>query len=88
MKKINKRQSAMETTKDEPAMTVGLYPGDRHSHYCLSNAEREAIGEGRIQSTEAAFRRHSAANLVCALRWNAAPTLRGSAGCRKNSATR
>jgi transposase len=48
----------METTKDKPKMTAGLDLGDRYSHYCLLNAECEVVEEGRIQSTESAFRRH------------------------------
>src|SRR5258708_14505402 len=48
----------METTKDKPGMTMGLDLGDRYSHYCLLNGECEVVEEGRIQSTESAFRRH------------------------------
>lgn len=58
MKKVSKQRPAMETTNHKPAMTVGLDLGDRYSHYCLLNEEREVIEEGRIQSTESAFRRH------------------------------
>lgn len=58
MKKVSKQQLAMETTKDKPGMTVGLDLGDRYSHYCLLNEDREVVEEGRIQSTESAFRRH------------------------------
>jgi transposase len=58
MKKVSKKQPAMETTQDQPAMTVGLDLGDRHSHYCLLNEEGEVIEEGRMQSTATAFRRH------------------------------
>jgi transposase len=58
MKKVSKQQLAMETSKDQPAMTVGLDLGDRRSHYCLLNEDREVVEEGRIQSTEAAFRHH------------------------------
>lgn len=58
MKKVSKPQLAMETTKDKPGMTLGLDLGDRHSHYCLLNEECEVVEEGRMQSTEAAFRRH------------------------------
>jgi transposase len=32
--------------------------GDRYSHYCLLNAEGDVVEEGRMQSTEAALRRH------------------------------
>src|SRR5258708_465782 len=58
MKKVSKQQLAMETTKDKPGMTMGLDLGDRYSHYCLLNGECEVVEEGRIQSTESAFRRH------------------------------
>ena len=58
MKKVIKKQRGMETTTDKPGMTVGLDLGDRYSHYCVLNAECEVVEEGRIQSTEAAFRRH------------------------------
>lgn len=58
MKKVSKVVGQRETAKDKPALTVGLDLGDRYSHYCLLNEECEVIEEGRIQSTEAAFRRH------------------------------
>ena len=58
MKKVSKVAQQMETTKDKPAITVGLDLGDRYSHYCLLNEEGEVVEEGRIQSTEMAFRRH------------------------------
>jgi transposase len=58
MKKVSKQQRAMETTKDKPEVTVGLDLGDRYSRYCLLNKECEVVEEGRIQSTESAFRRH------------------------------
>jgi transposase len=58
MKKVSKQQLAMETAKDKPGMTVGLDLGDRYSHYCLLNEECQVVEEGRIQSTESAFRRH------------------------------
>jgi len=58
MKKGSKKQPAMETTKDKPGMTLGLDLGDRYSRYCLLNEECEVVEEGRIQSTESAFRRH------------------------------
>jgi transposase len=43
---------------DKPEMTVGLDMGDRFSHYCLLNGEGDVVEEGRMQSTEAALRRH------------------------------
>jgi transposase len=58
MRKVSKQQPAMETTKNNPRMTVGLDLGDRYSHYCLLNEEGGVIEEGRIQSTEMALRRH------------------------------
>jgi transposase len=39
-------------------MTVGLDMGDRYSHYCLLNRQGEVVEEGRMQSSEAALRRH------------------------------
>ena len=41
----------------QPAMTVGLDLGDRHSHYCVVDAHSEWVEEGRIASTEAGLRR-------------------------------
>ncbi|WP_246153538.1 IS110 family transposase [Terriglobus albidus] len=58
MKKVSKAQWLKEMGSDRPALTVGLDLGDRYSHYCLLNAAKEVMEEGRIQSTEAAFRRH------------------------------
>lgn len=58
MKKVNKVTRQTEGGKDKPAMTVGLDLGDRYSHYCLLNREGDVVEEGRIQSTEAALRRH------------------------------
>jgi transposase len=57
MKKVSKQMRKMEAT-DKPEMTVGLDMGDRYSHYCLVNADGEVIEEGRMQTTEAALRRH------------------------------
>ena len=56
MKKVSKPMRKMEAT-NKPEMTLGLDMGDRYSHYCLLR-DGEAIEEGRIQSTEAALRRH------------------------------
>ncbi|MDE3149778.1 MAG: IS110 family transposase [Acidobacteriota bacterium] len=58
MKKVSKMEQQTEAAKDKPVITVGLDLGDRYSHYCLLNEEGEVIEEGRIQSTEASFRRH------------------------------
>ena len=58
MKKVSKVTGQLETAKDKPAITVGMDLGDRYSRYCMLNEEGEVIEEGRIQSTEAAFRRH------------------------------
>ena len=60
MKKVSKQTQRMEATHDKPAMTMGLDMGDRFSHYCLLNEEGDVAEEGRMQSTEAAFRRHFA----------------------------
>jgi transposase len=45
---------------EKPEITVGLDLGDRFSHYCMLNSDGDAIETGRIQSTEAALRRHFA----------------------------
>lgn len=58
MKKVSKVVRETDRAKDKPAITVGLDLGDRYSRYCLLNEEGEVIEEGRIQSTEVAFRRH------------------------------
>jgi len=58
MKKVSKVLRQTEVGKDKPATTVGLDLGDRYSHYCVLNEEGEVVEEGRIQSTETAFRRH------------------------------
>jgi transposase len=42
----------------QPAVTVGLDLGDRHSHYCMLNEQREVIGQGRIQTSEAGLSKH------------------------------
>jgi transposase len=39
---------------------MGLDMGARFSHYCLLNEEGDVVEEGRMQSTEAALRRHLA----------------------------
>jgi transposase len=54
MKKI----SRATTGKDKPEITVGLDLGDRFSHYCMLNSDGDAIETGRMQTTEAALRRH------------------------------
>jgi len=58
MKKVSRELATMEAVSTKPEMTVGLDLGDRYSHYCLLNGDGLVIEEGRIQSTEAALRRH------------------------------
>jgi transposase len=58
MKKVSRELPKMEAGIAKPEMTVGLDLGDRYSHYCLLNSDGEVIEEGRVQSTEAALRRH------------------------------
>ena len=58
MKKVSKQMPRMEAVSTKPEMTVGLDMGDRYSHYCLLNAGGVVVEEGRMQSTEAALRRH------------------------------
>jgi transposase len=60
MKKVIKQTQRMEATHLKPSMTMGLDMGDRFSQYCLLNEEGEVVEQGRIQSTEAALRRHLA----------------------------
>ena len=57
MKKVSKQMRKMEVAY-KPEMTLGLDLGDRFSHYCLLNGDGEIVEEGRMQSTEAALRRH------------------------------
>ena len=59
MKKVSKQMRKWEA-EDKPEMTVGLDLGDRYSNYCLLNQQGEVVDEGRMQSTEAAIRRHFA----------------------------
>jgi transposase len=58
MKKVSRELPKMEAGCAKPEMTVGLDMGDRYSHYCLLNADGQVVEEGRMQSTEAALRRH------------------------------
>jgi transposase len=58
MKKVSRELPKMEAGCAKPEMTVGLDMGDRYSHYCLLNADRQVVEEGHMQSTEAALRRH------------------------------
>ncbi len=58
MKKVSKSTQQMEAMHGKPEMTVGLDMGDRFSHYCFLNEDGDVIEEGRMQSTEAALRRH------------------------------
>ena len=58
MKKVSKQSQRMEALQARPTMTMGLDMGDRFSHYCLLNEDGDVVEEGRLQSTEASFRRH------------------------------
>src|ERR1035437_8465622 len=58
MKKVSRQLPQMEAGIAKPEMTLGLDLGDRYSHYCLLNGDGAVIEEGRMQSTEAALRRH------------------------------
>jgi len=57
MKKVSKQMRNLEVA-EKPEMTLGLDMGDRYSHYCLLNPQGDVVEEGRMQSTEAALRRH------------------------------
>jgi transposase len=58
MKKVSKVSRQTEVGQEKPEMTMGLDLGDRYSHYCLLNGDGDVVEEGRMQSTEAALRRH------------------------------
>lgn len=58
MKKVSRESAKMEAGIAKPEMTVGLDLGDRYSHYCLLNGDGDVVEEGRIQTTQAALRRH------------------------------
>jgi len=58
MKKVSRELPKMEAGIAKPEMTVGLDLGDRYSFYCLLNGDGEVVEEGRMQSNEAALRRH------------------------------
>jgi transposase len=59
LKKLSKRAQSRKVVV-KPDITVGLDLGDRFIHYCMLNREGEMIEEGRMQSSEAALRKHFA----------------------------
>lgn len=62
MKKVSKLSQLTKEAK--PTRSVGLDLGDRFIHYCVLNQEGEVIEEGRMQSSEAALRKHFADEAV------------------------
>jgi transposase len=56
MQKVSKRSQEVKVAK--PERSVGLDLGDRLIHYCVLNRAGEVIEEGRMQSSEAALRKH------------------------------
>lgn len=58
MQKVSKVVRQKESEPSKPTMTVGLDLGDRYSRYCVLNEAGEVMEEGRMQSSEGAFRRH------------------------------
>lgn len=56
--KNNQKAERKKQWKEKPAIVVGLDLGDRHSHYCVLNAEGDMIEEGQIPTTEKALRQH------------------------------
>ena len=54
-KSIRERESEW---KQRPDRTVGIDLGDRCSHYCVLNGDGEVMEEGRVRTSEEAFRRH------------------------------
>jgi len=69
MKKVSSQLPKMEAGIAKPEMTLGLDLGDRYSHYCLLNGDGAVIEEGRLQSTEAALRRHFERSPVWMFSW-------------------
>ena len=63
---------------DKPEFTLGLDRCDRYSHYCLLNGDGEVVEEGRMQSSEAALRRHFEDSPPMRIVWNVAPIRPGS----------
>jgi transposase len=53
-----KNHSKQSTWKARPEQTVGVDLGDRFSHYCVLNRDGEVMEEGRIRTSEEAFRQH------------------------------
>src|SRR5487761_1521778 len=53
-----RKGSRTSTGMEKPEITIGLDLGDRFSHYCMINNDGDVIETGRIQTTEAALRRH------------------------------
>jgi len=45
-----------DVTTSPVALTMGIDPGDRHSHCCVLDASRTVIDEGRLSTSPAAFR--------------------------------
>lgn len=56
MKQDNKAVTRPETESAE-VLTIGIDLGDRKSNYCVLDDSGEVVSEGKIQTTEAGFRR-------------------------------
>ncbi len=53
-----KKSSREAEWKERPKKTVGVDLGDRFSRYCVLNSDGEVMEEGRVRTSEAAFRQH------------------------------
>jgi transposase len=76
MQKHIKSALQLEKPVEQPSITVGLDLGDRFSQYCMLNRDSEVVETGRIQTTEAALRRH----------FEGEPTMRVALECGTHSA--
>lgn len=84
-KSIRERESEW---KQRPDRTVGVDLGDRFSHYCVLNGDGEVLEEGRVRTSEEAFRRTGKPNRGSVSSWKPGRTRPGSAVCCGVSAIR
>jgi len=52
--KKGKRKVVVPVKGGQPAITIGIDVGDKHSHYCWLDADGEIVKQGRVASTRAA----------------------------------
>ena len=80
----------MDGSKERPKVTAGLDLGDKYSYLCLIDTQSgEVIEEGRLRTTQEAFRRRFASEQPpMRIAIEAEPTRPGLAGCSKGAPTR